>query len=215
MVEVLIVMSILAVLAVIMLSVSGRMRLSAAKAVSVSQMRNIGLGMASWMADNAAVEPFYKSNGSGDYPHESAANGTFRPGNPARVLYNKDDPASGYVQSFEVFFSPLSRMAGPAHTLRTYDPTKATEKRLWGTYAYFYPHATAARMSARHQALGVEAVGASGPEADGKLVLSEFYRDDWCPPKYGKRVYHALLADLSVRHVADNDTAWSQWKNGK
>jgi len=213
-VELLVVIAIIAVLAVIITSVATRMRLGAAKAVSVSQMRNIGIGIASWVADRAAPEPFYKANGTGDYPHESSYHGDFRPGNPARVLYRKDDPSAGYLQTSDVFFSPLSKLKGAAPTIATYDPTTASEQRLWGTYTYHFPHVTSARITPRQQSLGVEVAAASGREADGKLMMSEFYRSDWCPAKFGKNVYHAMFSDWSIRHIADNDAAWTKWKNG-
>lgn len=63
--------------------------------------------------------------------------------------------------------------------------------------------------------MGVLPISASRESINGTLVLSEFYRDDWCPSKFGKRIYHALLSDWSVRYVADNDAAWTKWKTGQ
>lgn len=63
---------------------------------------------------NFSPEPFYMGDGTGDYPHESARYSDFRPGNPARALYRKDDPSNGYIQDFNVFFSPLSKLASAA-----------------------------------------------------------------------------------------------------
>ena len=214
-VEILVALAILVVLAVLTLSITGRMRLAAAKSGSVSKMRNISVGIATWMTDFSAPEPFYMGDGTGDYPHESARYSDFRPGNPARALYRKDDPSNGYIQDFNVFFSPLSKLASAAPTISTYDPTKASEKKLWGTYTYFFPHATDAKLTARQRAMGVQPIPASRESINGCLVLSEFYRDDWCPAKFGKRIYHALLSDWSVRYVADNDAAWTKWKTGQ
>lgn len=213
-VELLVVLAIIAVLAMLSFSAIGRMRIAAAKSKGISQMRNIGLGIASWMGDNSSPEPFFMSDGTGDYPHESRRYSNFRPGNPAMALYQSEDPAAGYVQDFNAFFSPLAKLGSAAPTLSTYDPTKASETRLWGTYHYHYPHVTDARMTPRQRALGVTAIAASRESINGNLVLSEFYRDDWCPPKYGKRIYHALLSDGSVRYVADNDGAWGRWRTG-
>ena len=214
-VEVLVVIAIIVVLAVISLMVVNRMRLAAAKTGSISKMRNISIGIASWMADRSVPEPFYMADGTGDYPHESTRYSDFRPGNPARALYVTEDPSSGYVQDFNEFFSPLAKLPTPAPTLGNYDPTKATDKRLWGTYTYYFPHVTEAKMTSRHRTMGVQPIPASRESINGSLVLSEFYRDDWCPPKFGKRVYHALLSDWSVRHVGDRDEVWSKWKSGK
>jgi prepilin-type N-terminal cleavage/methylation domain-containing protein len=214
--EVLIVIAIIAVLAVLSLAVVSRMRLAAAKAGSVSQMRNISVGIASWMTDKSAQEPFYTSNGTGDYPHESARASDFRPGNPARALYRLEDPSSGYIQDFHVFFSPLTKLAGQSPTISNYDPAQASESRFWGTYSYHFPHVTEDRRTSRQAAMNVAVVPASGNSANGKLVLSEFYKDDWgCSAKFGKNAYHALLADWSVRHIADNDKGWTKWKTGK
>lgn len=214
-VEMLIVIVIIVVLAVLSLSVANRMRVTAAKTNSVAQLRNMGVAILSWTTDRAAPEPFYRGDGTGDYPHEGNSYGEFRPGNPARALYKVDDPSAGYLQDFNVFFSPLSKLMKPAPTIATYDPWKVSESRLWGTYTYHFPHVTAARMNARHRNMGVETVGASNPTIDGRLMLSEFYRDDWCAPKFRNRIYHALLSDGSVQYVADNDAAWNRWKNGK
>lgn len=213
-VELLVVLGIITVLALLSIVGVDRMRLAAAKSRSISQMKNISVGIAMWMGDKSSTEPFFMADGTGDYPHESRRYSDFRPGNPAMALYRTDDPGAGYVQDFNTFFSPLAKLALTAPTLSTYDPAQASETRLWGTYHYVYPYVTDARMTSRQRALGVTAVGAASEAVNGKLMLTEFYRDDWCPPKHGKRIYHALLSDGSVRYVADNDAAWGAWKRG-
>jgi prepilin-type N-terminal cleavage/methylation domain-containing protein len=214
-VELLVVIAIIAVLAVLSMMTVNRMRIAAAKTKSISQMKSISVGIASWMADKSSSEPFYVGNGTGDFPHESGAMSVFRPGNPALALFNKEDPSAGYVQDFTVFFSPLATTPAGIPTQANYDPAAATNARVWGTFAYFYPHATAANRTARQIANGVQPVGASKPSIDGKLVMSEFYEGDWVTTKFGKEVHHALLSDWSVQYVADSNTRFNQWKSGK
>lgn len=214
-VEMLVVLLIIVVLAVLSFSITSRVRLAAAKSRSISQMRSISLGIASWMGDNSAPEPFYVGNGTGDFPHESLSLGVLRPGNPARALYNKNDPSASYLQDFSVFFTPLAKVPSGLPTLANYDPTAASNSRVWGTFAYFYPHVTAANKTARHTANGVQAVASSNISADGKLVMSEFYEGDWVTTKFGKEIHHALLSDWSIQYVADSNTRFNAWKSGK
>ncbi len=214
-VEVLVVIAIIAVLGVVSLTISQRMRISAAKSTGVSQMREIGVAILAWTSENAVPEPFYASQGTEDFPNESQDNGEFRPGNPARLLYNKDDITQGHIQDFNTLFSPLSKLPGGAPTLKTYDPENASESRPWGTYTYHYPHATQDRMSPRQLNLGIAPVSSSSHSASGRLLLTEFYNTTWCQPKYSDQIHHALLVDGSVVFVADNDAAWTKWRTGQ
>lgn len=62
---------------------------------NVGQMREIGAAVAMWAAEHNYGEPMYFANGSGDYGHEGALSGKnplLSPGNPAKLLYNRDDP---------------------------------------------------------------------------------------------------------------------------
>jgi prepilin-type N-terminal cleavage/methylation domain-containing protein len=212
-VELLVVITIIIVLAALTFSLTGRIRLSAAKSKSISQMRNISVGIASWMGDNSSPEPFFVSNGTGDYPHESTRFSNFRPGNPARALYNKDDPTSGYVQDFTIFFSPLAAVPSGIPSQADYDPTAATNARPWGTFWYLYPHVTAANRTARQEANNVGVVGTSRRSIDGKLVMTEFYEGDWVTTRFGKEIHHALLSDWSIQYVADSNSRFNQWKS--
>ena len=212
-VELLVVITIIIILAVLSISVVGRMRLAAAKSRSISQLRNISVGLVSWMADNTAPEPFYVSSGTGDYPHESGNGKGLKPGNPAAALYNRTDPSAGYIQDFTVFYSSLTRVPSGIPTEANYNPSKASQSAVWGTFTYFYPHVTAARKTARQEANGVVVMSASRSSIDGKLVMSEFYEGSWVTAKFGKEVHHVLLSDWSVQYVADSNSRFNQWKS--
>ncbi|MEO5714138.1 MAG: type II secretion system protein [Luteolibacter sp.] len=213
-VELLVVLAIITVLAILSVTITGRIRLAAAKSRSIGQMRSISIGIATWMGEKSAMEPFYVANGTGDFPHESLATGVFRPGNPARALYNKTDPSAGYIQDFNVFFTPLATVPAGLPTQANYDPANASNSRVWGTFAYFFPHVTEPNKTARHIANGVQAVPSSRASVDGKLMMSEFYEGNWITPRFGKEIHHILLSDWSVQYVADSNTQFNKWKSG-
>ncbi len=214
-VEMLVVITIIIALAALTFSITNRMRVAAAKSRSISQLRNISMGLASWMGDNSSPEPFYVASGTGDYPHESGNGKGLKPGNPASVLYNRADPSAGYIQDFSVFYSPLAKVPSGLPTEANYNPSKASHAAVWGTFTYFYPHVTVANRTARQEANGVAVIGSSRSSTDGKLVMSEFYEGDWVTTKFGKEIHHALLSDWSIQYVADSNTRFNAWKSGK
>ncbi len=213
-VELLVVITIIIVLAALTFSITSRVRIAAAKSRSISQMRNISMGLASWMADKSAPEPFYVSSGTGDYPHESGNGKGLKPGNIAAALYNRSDPSAGYLQDYTLFFSPLAKLPSGIPTVANYNPGAATNSRPWGTFWYLYPHVTVAGRTARQEANGVGVVSTSRPSIDGKLVMTEFYETDWVTTKFGKEIHHALLSDWSIQYVADSNSRFNQWKSG-
>lgn len=213
-VELLVVITIIIVLAALTFSITSRMRLTAAKSRSISNLRNISMGIISWMADNSTSEPFYVASGTGDYPHESGSGKGFKPGNPASALYNRDNPSAGYVQDFTMFFSPLAELPSGLPKEANYNPSVATNSRPWGTFWYLYPHVTAPNRTARQTANNVGTVDSSRTSIDGKLVMTEFYEGSWVTPKFGKEIHHALLSDWSVQYVADSNARFNQWKRG-
>ncbi len=96
-VELLVTITIIVALAAITYFVASRARLSATRTAAISQMRNIGVGVSVWSADQSSTEPFYFANGTATYPTESGGGTSpFTPANPAAVLYNKESPESGY-----------------------------------------------------------------------------------------------------------------------
>lgn len=211
MIELLVVIVIVATLAVLIFTLSGRARMSAARVAAVNQMRGIGMAAASWASDRGRIEPFYFANGTGDFPHESAAGGSkFTPGNPAKALWNKEDPDSGYVRSPDEFFSPLTRSTPPSR--HDYDPAAASTNRIWGTYGWFHPYITAASRGSRYPEISGTFPDKVNRTVEGRYMMSESYA--FSEPRFGKKIYHALLTDGSVQAVAESEEDYNRWKAG-
>lgn len=218
-VELLVVITIIVVLAAISFVVSSRTKVSAAKVNAVNQMRNLGTAAAMWAADQGSIEPFYFANGTGTYPYESGGGSSpFAPGNPAMALYNKESPESGYVTDRSLFFSPLAKYDIPS--LEDYDPSKASSTDIWGTYAWVHPFVESSKRSGRQlnsiqNNQGQEVESPINPGIAGRFLMTESYDDANFPPKYGKKIFHALMIDGSVQFVADSPEGLSRWRKGK
>jgi prepilin-type N-terminal cleavage/methylation domain-containing protein len=207
--EILVTITIIVVLAALSMMGVGRLKFTAAKSTTANQMRQMNVAINLWMAENSLREPMYFANGTGDYGHESSpgANSTLAPGNPARVLFNRDDPNSSYLTDHTLFFTPLAKAKPPER--HNYAPDQASTGRLWGTYAYYYPLATSEQMTARQrESIGAVATAKTGIYARGKLLLATDYENSvpaWSP------IYMALMIDGSVNEVAKSRPAWRKW----
>ncbi len=217
-IELLVVIVIIAVLAVLSISVVGRMKLAAAKVTDTNQMRNIGAASMVWASDNNTTEPFYFQNGTGTYPWEGGGGGgKYTPANPGTALYNKSNPASGYLQDIPTFFSPLVKSAAPS--IKDYEPSKAGGTLFWGTYFWRYPFVPLSRRTGREESMIGHDPGQDtddNPRLDRKLVMTNVYSDaNGVSAKFGKQIYHALMVDGSVSYIADNSAAFDKWLKGK
>lgn len=212
-VELLVTITIILVLATLAFFASGRVMSSAYQTRSISQMKSIGTAVAMWASEHNNDEPMYFSNGTGDYSEEGAVTGnnqTLAPGNPAKLLYKKDDIANSYIQDHAVFFSPLTSFEPPSRN--KYDPNQANAQNPWSTYAWLYPSTT--KITERQRsAMGGFSNTKIGREAYGNLIMGSDYRGV-IKPRY-KRFYHALFRDGSVRYIGDSAAKWTAWLTGE
>lgn len=198
-VELLVTVTIIIALAALSMAGIQRMRFSAAKASAINQMRQVGSAAIAWGAENNNGEPFYVANGSGDYCDESEAGPTpaLSPGNPAKLLYNTEDPNQGYVTEHHLFFSGLVKTTAPARKL--YIPKDVSVGKSWGTYVWYYPFTstkTAKQTSASGQNLGTVRVSRN---LENKLMMmTDYSRRE---PMFEK-VFMALFVDGTVRALA-------------
>lgn len=219
MVELLVVITIIVVLVAVSFAFVSRAKVSAARSTAISQMRNIGVGVALWSADQSSTEPFYFANGTATYPSESGGGSSpFTPGNPAMALYNKTSPESGYVTDRSLFFSPLVKCKVP--DIKTYDPSKASAKEVWGTYTWVHPFVEIANRTSRQTNViqnnqGQEVESPINPSIAGRFMMTETYDDANYPPKYGKKIYNALMIDGAVQFVADTPSGLTKWRRGQ
>ncbi|MEY4242467.1 MAG: hypothetical protein RLZZ245_52 [Verrucomicrobiota bacterium] len=207
--EILVSISIIAVLAVLSMTGIGRMKLAAAKSTTTNQMRQMSVAIHLWSGDKSSGEPMYFSNGTADYGHESTpgANASLAPGNLARALFNKIDPDNSYLTDPTVFFTPLAKVKPPR--TENYAPNLANSGRLWGTYAYYYPLSIGVEMTTRQrEAIGAVATSKVGVDAKGKLLLATDYENS--VPLFDP-IYMALMVDGSVKEVAKTRPAWRKW----
>jgi len=224
--ELLVVILIIVVLATLSVTLTSRMRLGAAKTRGMGQMRNIGVAAVSYAADKGLTEPFYASTNA-DYWNEAAAGGkaTLQPGNPARALYNFDNPDAGYIQNPADFFSPLCKIEAPK-TRSAYNPNNASSSNPWGTYAWFYPFVTSEFVDqgrASGPVVGMTGLRWTGEPANiaiqGRYMMSEGYPSTYGPMpgsaalKFGKKYYHALMSDGSVQFIGE-EPAYLKWRRG-
>jgi type II secretory pathway pseudopilin PulG len=212
-VELLVVITIVIVLAVVVMVSTRRMMEGAHQSKTVGQMRDIGAAVAMWAQEHNLGEPMYFANGSGDYAEEGVMQGKdprLSPGNPARLLYIKDDPSSSYLPNHEVFFSSLTTF--PVPSVKDYDPTKPTASKPWGTFAWYYPSTTTLTARQRDAMAGF---GNSkiGREANGNLIMATDYRGQ-VKPRF-KPHYHALFRDGSVKYIGDSAAKWTAWLRGE
>jgi len=209
-VEILVIIVVVAALAVLTFKLVQRAKFSATRTTAIGQMRGIGVAAASWAADNNRPEPFYYTNGTGDYPHEyTGGSKKSVPGNPAKALYNVADPDSGYLHNPSDFFSPLVNQTLPSR--KDYDPTTASATRIWGTYTWYYPFVSAAER-ARYPEIGNVFPSKVNARVAGRLLMCESYMHS--TPKFDKQTYNALMVDGSVQSVAENEEAFNKWKAG-
>jgi len=201
-VEVLVTITIIIVLAALSFIGVTRMRFSAAKATTVSQMRQIGIAALTWGSEKNNGEPFYVANGSGDYCDESftGPNPALSPGNPAKLLYARETPEQGYITDHHPFFSSLVKTTPPDRA--NYKPEEAGGVNKWGTFVWYYPFSTtptAKQSSASGQWLGAVKVH---PRLENKLLMmTDYSKGDAVWEKY----YLALLIDGTVRPLDANE----------
>jgi prepilin-type N-terminal cleavage/methylation domain-containing protein len=212
-VELLVVITIVTVLAVLIFTGTRRVMEGAHQAKTVRQMRDIGAAVTMWAQEHNLGEPMYFANGSGDYAEEGALAGKnplLSPGNPAKLLYAKNDSAASYVSTHEVFFSSLTTF--PVPTAKDYDPTQPTGSKPWGTYAWYYPSTTSLtqRQLSAMAGFGVTKISR---EARDNLIMANDYRGP-IKPRF-KPHYHALFRDGSVKHIGDSATKWTAWLRGE
>ena len=208
-VEILVVIVIIIVLATLSTMGVRRMRIGAAKAQTINQLRQISVAVNSWAAEKNAGEPMYAANGTGDYGHESfpGAKADICPGNPAKALFNPQSPDDVYLTDPTLFFSPLSKIKAPNR--KDYKPDN-TSALPWGTYAWHYPSNVAGQLTSRQDSAmgGAWAVTSIGNSAKGKLLMANEYTNS--PPIWDKQ-YIALKIDGSVSVVAQTEAAWKKW----
>ena len=210
-VELLVAITIIVVLATLVFLGAQRGIASANKARTVSQMREIGVAVATWAAENNNNEPMYFRDGSGDSSSEatpalSTANHRFCAGNPAILLYQKDNPGESYLQKPESFFAPTQKWKIPSQA--DYDPSKASGSKLWGSFMWVYPSVPADERTERQKSImRNSSYTAVGRQAYGNLLMFNDY--SFAKPKYPKdKSYFALFRDTTVRNVAPHGNIW-------
>ena len=213
-VEVLVVITIIIVLAALTATWTNSIKRSAAASRSVNQMRQISVAVATYAADNSMPDYFYVSTPVADYWNEAGTGAKYTPGNPARVLYDAESPESGILQDHTVFFSPLVDYDVPDKL--KYNPAKANASNAWGTFAWFYPYVGDSSKFQGAQSAHAKVVSSESvnPRIEGRYMMSESY-PSVTGPKYGKKIYHALMSDGSIQYVADSLAAYEKWRRGK
>lgn len=217
-VELLVVITIVVVLASLVFLTAQRGMASANKSRTVSQMREIGIGVATWAAENNNNEPMYFRDGSGDSSSESTpalaeANRKFCAGNPAILLYNKTNPTSAYLQKPGLFFAATQKWKVPEE--KDYDPSASSATRLWGSFMWVYPSVPAEERTERQKAImRSSSYTTVGPQAYDNLLMFNDY--SYAKPKYPKdKSYFALFRDSTVRNVATNGNIWGWFFKGQ
>lgn len=210
-VELLVAITIIVILATLVFMGAQRGIASANKARTVSQMREIGVAVATWAAENNNNEPMYFRDGSGDSSSEatpalSAANHRFCAGNPAILLYQKDNPEESYLRKPESFFAPTQKWKIPSQA--DYDPSKASGSKLWGSFMWVYPSVPADERTERQKSImRSSSYTAVGRQAYGNLLMFNDY--SFAKPKNPKdKSYFALFRDTTVRNVAPHGNIW-------
>lgn len=215
-IELLVVIVIIASLAAIVFLGTRRAMKGAAMSRNVGQMREIGAAVAMWASEHNNGEPMYFANGSGDFGHEGALSGKnplLSPGNPAKLLYNREDPGSSYLPDHEVFFTPLSTFKVPA--MKNYNPAAASGALPWGNFVWLYP-STSTITPRQRDAMGGFNNGTIGREAAGNVIMGNNFDPalPFAKPRYGE-TYDALFRDGSVRHIGTTASQWKDWYTGR
>ncbi len=210
-VELLVVITIIVVLASLVFVAAQKGMASANKSRTVSQMREIGVAVATWAAENNNNEPMYFRDGSGDSSSEatpalSAGDRKICAGNPAILLYNKETPSEGYLQKPSAFFAATQKYNVPSD--KDYDPSKASTGNLWGSFMWVYPSVPAEERTERQKTIMRSSSYATvGRQAYNNLLMFNDY--SFAKPKYPKdKSYYALFRDTSVRNVAPTGNIW-------
>jgi prepilin-type N-terminal cleavage/methylation domain-containing protein len=210
-VELLVVITIIVVLASLVFMGAQRGMASASKSRTVSQMREIGAAVAIWAAENNNNEPMYFRDGSGDSSSEATpalnvADRKICAGNPAVLLFNKDNPSEGYLQKPSAFFAATQKWTVPKD--EDYDPSRASANNLWGSFMWVYPSVPADERTDRQKAIMRSSSYATvGRQAYNNLLMFNDY--SFAKPKYPKdKSYYALFRDTSVRNVAPTGNIW-------
>lgn len=217
-VELLVVITIVVVLASLVFLVAQRGLASANKARTVSQMREIGVAVATWASENNNNEPMYFRDGSGDSSSESTpalaeANRKFCAGNPAILLYNKSNSADAYLRKPGAFFAATQKWKVPEE--KDYDPSAASSTKLWGSFMWVYPSVPADERTERQKAImRSSSYTTVSPQAYDNLLMFNDY--SFAKPKYPKdKSYFALFRDTTVRNVATNGNIWGWFFKGQ
>lgn len=210
-VELLVAVVIIILLAGLVVSLMKNAKKGARQATAMSQLREIGGGVGMWAAEKNNNEPMYFRDGTGDSSSEATPPLTPSPlcaGNPAMLLYDRLDPAQGYIPNHMVFFSPLHKYTAPLFD--KYDPARASPSAVWGTYMWVYPSVPASERTPRQIAnMRNSSHSVVGSEAYDQVMMF----DDYSQAKavYPK-LYYALFRDGSVRKVAPNGDIWGWFK---
>jgi prepilin-type N-terminal cleavage/methylation domain-containing protein len=210
-VELLVVITIIVVLASLVFLGAQRGMASANKSRTVSQMREIGVAVATWAAENNNNEPMYFRDGSGDSSTEATpalnvADRKICAGNPAILLYNKTSPGEGYLQKPGAFFAAIQTWDIPSE--EDYDPSRASTSAPWGSFMWVYPSVPADERTDRQKAImRSSSYTAVGRQAyNNCLMFNDF---SFAKRKYPKdKSYYALFRDTSVRNVAPSGDIW-------
>jgi prepilin-type N-terminal cleavage/methylation domain-containing protein len=210
-VELLVVITIVVVLTSLVFVGAQRGMASANKSRTVSQMREVGVAVATWAAENNNNEPMYFRDGSGDSSAEatpalSVADRKICAGNPAILLYNRDNPSEGYLQKPAAFFAATQTYNVPSE--KDYDPSKASSGKLWGSFMWVYPSVPADDRTDRQKAImRSSSYTAVGRQAYNNCLMFNDY--SFAKRKYPKdKSYYALFRDTSVRNVAPSGDIW-------
>ncbi|MFM2198983.1 MAG: hypothetical protein RLZZ505_2415 [Verrucomicrobiota bacterium] len=217
-VELLIVITMIAVLALLVFMGARRGLMAANQSRTTSQMREIGVAVAAWAAENNNNEPMYFRDGTGDSSSEAtpapvAANRRLCAGNPAILLYDRVNPTQGYIQDPSVFFAATQIWKAPA--AKDYNPSAASSTNLWGTYMWVYPSVPADERSERQKTImrSSSYVTVSREAYDNVLMFNDY---SFAKRKYPQdKSYFALFRDSTVRKVATNGDIWGWFYTGQ
>ena len=206
-IELLVVISILAVLASILTPMvrqsiyQGQLggcisNLSEIYKVSLQYSVDHKSGAAQHIKSHPIPELLWRFNASTvDAPFES--NNKNQPGNPARALYR-----NGYLQDGRVFFCPLVPIPYEA----VFDPECPWDAGLyWGTYIWRWRPIR--RADDPHRDICENSIYRNNPESRS-LVISDTYTSFWEKRGYPYRLKHhnGAFIDGSVRQLATDET---------
>jgi prepilin-type N-terminal cleavage/methylation domain-containing protein len=217
-VELLIVITIIAVLAALIFVGAQRGIAAANRSKTVSQMREIGLAVAAWAAEVNNNEPMYFRDGSGDSSSESTPalgieGRSVCAGNPAILLYNRASPQNSYLQKPSSFFAATQKWNVPLD--RDYDPSTTSTTRLWGTFMWVYPSVPADDRTERQKTImrSSNFTAVSQYAYNNLLMFNDYSNAKQKDVK--DRSYFALFRDSSVRNVASHSDIWGWFFRGR